>query len=241
MLQISEHIIDYTNCLKVTPEGVVQNGTCADDVRNNPQRSFDSPCQCKIEFSLKEDFVGDVFMYYGLTNFYQNHRRYVKSRDDNQLLGEFSTTVSPDCKPFDENSDAMPIVPCGAIANSLFNDTLKLRSVSNGYVPVLKTGIAWPSDKEIKFRNPDGDLKEALRGFSRPIAWTRELWELDPDDRENNGLQNEDLIVWMRTAALPSFRKLYRRVDYSKESRFDNRLARGVYVLEIDYRELFNI
>lgn len=27
-------------------------------------------------------------MYYGLSNFYQNHRRYVKSRDDGQLNGD---------------------------------------------------------------------------------------------------------------------------------------------------------
>lgn len=188
---------------------------------------------------LDTDFVGNVFMYYGLTNFYQNHRRYVKSRDDNQLLGEFSTAVSPDCKPFDENSNGNPIVPCGAIANSLFNDTLTLSSDSNGLVPVANTGIAWPSDKEIKFRNPSGDLKTALEGFARPIAWTRELWQLDTNNKDNNGLQNEDLIVWMRTAALPSFRKLYRRVDYSKENgaRFNGKLPRGRYQLEIEYSE----
>ena len=27
-------------------------------------------------------------MYYGFSNFYQNHRRYVKSRDDSQLNGD---------------------------------------------------------------------------------------------------------------------------------------------------------
>ena len=68
-------------------------------------------------------------MYYGLTNFYQNHRRYVKSRDDAQLAG--GTVSSPgdlvtDCDPFrevtDENGEnARPIAPCGAIANSMFN------------------------------------------------------------------------------------------------------------------------
>lgn len=98
-------------------------------------------------------------MYYGLTNFYQNHRRYVKSRDDNQLLGEFTQEVSPDCAPFKEDSNAKFVVPCGAIANSLFNDTLTLISSGLGQVHVQNTGIAWPSDKEIKFRNPAGDLQ----------------------------------------------------------------------------------
>merc|ERR1712110_289257 len=46
------------------------------------------------------------------------------------------------------------------------------------------------------------------------------VWQLDPADEENNGLQNEDLIVWMRTAALPNFRKLYRKVMYGKDGSF---------------------
>lgn len=69
----------------------------------------------------------------------------------------------------------------------------------------------------------------------RPIAWTRNLWELDTEDENNNGLQNEDLIVWMRTAALPSFRKLYRRVFHDSTNRFEKGLPRGQYVLDIEY------
>jgi len=61
-----------------------------------------------------------VFMYYGLTNFYQNHRRYVKSRDDYQLLGHLGEPSS-DCEPFKTNGSNIPIAPCGAIANSLFS------------------------------------------------------------------------------------------------------------------------
>jgi hypothetical protein len=57
---------------------------------------------------------------------------------------------------------------------------------------------------------------------------------LDLNDTENNGLQNEDLIVWMRTAALPSFRKLYRRVDHSS-TLFRNGLKKGMYWLYVDY------
>ena len=64
-------------------------------------------------------------MYYSLTNYYQNHRRYVKSRDDWQLRGEdvsYSGLKSGDCAPFVGNSTSdIQYAPCGAIANSMFN------------------------------------------------------------------------------------------------------------------------
>ena len=63
-----------------------------------------------------------VYMYYGLDNFYQNHRRYVKSRDDNQLQGKKDLDqFCTDCEPFDLNDDNVMYAPRGAIANSLFN------------------------------------------------------------------------------------------------------------------------
>jgi hypothetical protein len=72
-------------------------------------------------------------MYYGLTNFYQNHRRYVKSRDDNQLLGHLSPEPSSDCAPFDVNDKKEPIAPCGAIANSLFSGMLHISLIFASY------------------------------------------------------------------------------------------------------------
>lgn len=101
-------------------------------------------------------------------------------------------------------------------------------------VPLLRTGIAWDSDKNIKFRNPPGNLTEAFKNFSKPKAWKQPVYELDKDDPNNNGFQNEDLIVWMRTAALPTFRKLYRRIDHSASQYMDG-LRRGKYELEVDY------
>ena len=58
---------------------------------------------------------------------------------------------------------------------------------------------------------------------------------LSPD--ANNGYQNEDFIVWMRTAALPNFRKLYRRVSHAdpKETQFKDGLPAGKYLVEIEY------
>ena len=53
----------------------------------------------------------------------------------------------------------------------------------------------------------------------------------------NYGYQNEDLIVWMRTAALPTFRKFYRRVDHSKPT-FTQNLPSGNYTMTIQYSKI---
>ena len=76
-------------------------------------------------------------------------------------------------------------------------------------------------------------ISSEFKGFARPKDWKKDLWDLDPQDPKNNGLQNEDLIVWMRTAALPNFRKLYRKVK--KVGKFKDGLPKGKYELEIEY------
>lgn len=116
---------------------------------------------------------------------------------------------------------------------TFFADTLTL-SQGSTEIKLLNTGIAWPSDKRVKFRNPPGNLSEALKPFSPPIFWKRSVDQLDPGNAANNGFQNEDLIVWMRTAALPSFRKLYRRLDQTNNS-YSKGLKAGEYTLKINY------
>jgi LEM3 (ligand-effect modulator 3) family / CDC50 family len=119
-------------------------------------------------------------------------------------------------------------------------------------VPLLNTGIAWPSDKEMKFRNPEGNLTEgtlhyrfersnahfsmvsAFKDYDKPPSWRKNIYELDPTNSSNNGFENEDLMVWMRTSALPTFRKLYRRVNHTAEG-FIGGLLRGNYVLTVKY------
>ena len=70
----------------------------------------------------------------------------------------------------------------------------------------------------------------------KPPNWPRRVCELDQDDPDNNGYQNEDLIVWMRTAALPNFRKLYRKINQT--GTFEKGLPAGNYSLDIVYSEL---
>lgn len=82
--------------------------------------------QCVVQFDVPYDLEHTVLLYYKMTNFFQNHRRYVKSIDSNQLKGDYvspSTLNGGDCKPITTYGDKA-IYPCGLIANSFFNGAL---------------------------------------------------------------------------------------------------------------------
>lgn len=235
---VQEKTVDYTGCEPSDPAIKSNFSKCSlylDQVANRGK-----VCQCDIKFTLKQPFQGTVYMYYGLTNFYQNHRRYVKSRDDKQLMGSVIGTaddLNSDCNPYrsadNDNTtsgDKLAYAPCGAIANSMFNDSLALTFNETQQVGLLNTSIAWSSDKSVKFKNPPENTWSKTRP---PPNWQKSVWELDPYNPDNNGYQNEDLIVWMRTAALPNFRKLYRRIEH--KAQFQNGLPAGNYTLSVDY------
>lgn len=217
--------IDYTGTNQTSPCFMCSNP----DVKN---------CVCKVDFYIDSLFQGPVFFYYGLSNYFQNYRKYGVSKDDNQLSGDLSYFTSPSnsCAPYMYDSSNKPIVPCGSIANSMFNDTFTLFQYVNGsktLVPFDGKGIAWWTDYNIKYRNPTvTPLKNAFNDTVKPIFWSKAAYDLDPPDPSNNGFTNQDFLVWMRRAALPNFRKLYRRID---QSTYANGLPPGNYSLEIAY------
>ena len=106
----------------------------------------------------------------------------------------------------------------------------QLPSVLN--VSLLATNIAWTTDRNIKFQNPS-----SFNGPARPKNWQKDIADFGTVDDGNYGYQNEDLIVWMRTAALPTFRKFYRRVDHSK-TYFTQNLPSGNYLMTISYSNI---
>lgn len=232
--RVLEYDLDYTdeNCMSTNAS---QSGQSCAQVLQKANYTGIS-CRCVKNFTLDKSFEGEVFFYYGLVNYYQNHRRYVKSRDDNQLLGKTDRVVT-ECQPFQKatNGSDIDITPCGAIANSKFNDTLILKDSANQQVPMTRLGIAWTTDKAVKFKNPPNP-SIFFPSNPRPPNWQKDAWELDPTDSSNNGYENEDFIVWMRTAAMPTFRKLYRKLfSNDSSSKYQNGLPNGTYSLEIDY------
>ncbi len=80
-------------------------------------------------------------------------------------------------------------------------------------------------------------LSGSFSATTKPVNWRKPVYELDPSDPENNGFINEDFIVWMRTAALPTFRKLYRIIQ--KKPSTTPTLPSGKYILHITYSILW--
>jgi len=230
---IREKIIEYTD------NDACRQCITKDEGITSPDQNKFLACKCEIKFKLNEKWDGDIYFYYGLDNFYQNHRRYVRSRDDAQLHGKLSDKVSPNCAaPFDKglvgnstHNETRPIVPCGAVANSMFTDVFTLYHASDlsTTVPLTSTGISWKSDRETKFKNPSPISK--LDTFAKPKDWNIPISALD------NQMVNEDFIVWMRVAAFPTFRKLYRKLDTSSQvnKNYQDGLIIGEYTLKIDY------
>jgi len=105
---------------------------------------YDDSCgasaTCNIIFNLAKEVKKPVFLYYEINNFYQNHRRYFKSKSPEQLRGgkEKTSGEVEDCEPVKKNSDIhfkthsiggtllvadAVAIPCGAMARSYFNDS----------------------------------------------------------------------------------------------------------------------
>ncbi|KAL6975036.1 ALA-interacting subunit 3 [Sarracenia purpurea var. burkii] len=163
------------------------------------QSSVDKTCNRTL--TVPKHMKQPIYVYYQLDNFYQNHRRYVKSRSDEQLKSPDSENETSTCKP-EDTANGLSIVPCGLIAWSLFNDTYSF-SNNNQHLTVNKKGISWKSDREHKFGKdvyPKNFQSGTLIGGAN-LSTSIPLSE------------HEDLIIWMRTAALPTFSKLYGKIE----------------------------
>lgn len=172
-----------------------------DKVRFIQNDSIDKTCV--RSFTVPKKMKQPIFVYYQLENYYQNHRRYVKSRSDQQLKSASKRDDISSCEPEDRANDK-PIVPCGLIAWSLFNDTYSFTTGNNNRSLVVnKKDIAWKSDKDHKF----GKDVFPSNFQSGPLIGGGKL------DSNVSLDKQEDLIVWMRTAALPTFRKLYGKIE----------------------------
>ena len=90
----------------------------------------------------------------------------MKSRNDAQLRDKRKANQTSACEPEKTTANGQPIVPCGLIAWSLFNDTYSFTR-GNENLTVDKKDISWKSDREHKFGKdvfPSNFQNGALKG-----------------------------------------------------------------------------
>ncbi|KAI1446305.1 LEM3/CDC50 family protein [Annulohypoxylon stygium] len=194
--------------------------------------------KCTLQFEIPEEMSPPVLLYYRLENFYQNHRRYVQSFFDKQLAGDDVTITDVDgsnCQPLAtvnlSSANAKAYYPCGLIANSVFNDTIMSpiflnppTSDGNITYDMKNTSIAWESDKELYKPRVSTSLDNILPPPNWQIRYPNGVYSTE--NPPPNLHEDEHFIVWMRTAGLPTFSKLWGRNDTSP-------MQIGTYSLEI--------
>lgn len=198
--------------------------------------------QCTLNFSILEPMEPPVLFYYRLTNFYQNHRRYAKSFNTNQLSGQAvsaSSIDSSDCTPLTtitlDNGTKIPYYPCGLAPNSVFNDTFSspvLLDPPNSNDPWTyqmnnNSGISWASDKDLY-----GNSSYDWANVAVPPNWVLRYPNNYSDEYHPDLVDDEAFQVWMRLAGLPTFSKLAQRNDTTV-------MQAGTYSVDINHN--FNV
>ncbi|KAF2397086.1 Lem3/Cdc50 [Trichodelitschia bisporula] len=248
--QVEELEIDYSNCVRdsplnswaTIPDSYVHSSFRTSNFtgRKKPEwQHFTRPVQyennvtvpdtniCALQFDIEHDLKPPVLLYYRLTNFYQNHRRYVKSFDQQQLKGDARSPdqiKKSDCDPLELDEDGKPYYPCGLIANSMFNDTFnspQLLGKANTTYIMTNKGIVWDSDKDLY-----KETKYKPDEIVPPRNWRRKWPAYNESIPPPNLHTDEAFQVWMRTAGLPTFSKLALRNNIAP-------LVQGRYSIEI--------
>lgn len=226
--------VDYSNCDSIATSTMsdIPNKKYKHYFKGNKksvaQWSYDSSTSvCTIQFEVPEDISGNLFLYYKLTNFYQNHRKYVESYDWQQLRGHAVAydDISSKCNPMSHRDNKI-IYPAGLVANSLFNDTfsnlVNTEDESNN-MNFTDIGIAWKSDLSI-YKKSQYNVSDIVP----PINWIERYPDGYTEDDLEDISTDEHFMNWMKTAALPSFMKLY-----GKNTNKGNKLIKGTYQIEV--------
>ncbi|KAI0273861.1 ligand-effect modulator 3 family [Gloeopeniophorella convolvens] len=230
--KVTEITINYTDCDQLTP--AASREAAESNLSTVPHYNYRlRSSKSDAPFSPPQyAFVNDVTPQCILTNFFQNHRRYVQSFDANQLKGDHRTVSDlkgGNCKPLAHVDDKV-YYPCGLIANSIFNDTFSNLTLLNPPSGTSSTynfsenDIAWPGEAKKYGQKLAYNISEIIP----PPNWAKRFPNnYTKDDPPPDFHTDEHFQNWMRTAGLPTFTKLYGRNDHDE-------LLQGRYEITID-------
>jgi len=182
---------------------------------------------CSVSIDVTERMKAPVFLYYKLNNFYQNHRRYVASRSDQQLHGDIVkvSSLKRQCAPgpyaFNTTTN-MSLDGEYYIQRPYRSNSSEVDNKLDSRLVIPCGLVAWSLfndtigvNNTITFVNSQGKLSN-ISFSKRGIAWNSDIdTKFRPGPDPPFSPENDDLItgeafmVWMRVAALPNFQKLY--------------------------------
>jgi len=181
-----------------------------------PEGDFEKACE--FEATIAEDMVGPVYMYYRITNFYQNHRSFVMYISPPQLDGDDISETKNCMDKMTTGEDNKILVPCGHQGWSYFNDEINV-TVSRGAASVCEdislnsmsvctnqTNIALDVDKNLHFAASEDFDPEIHTRSKAQYNFEGSLYRGPIEIPE---LNDESLMVWMRYAATSKFHKLH--------------------------------
>jgi len=179
----------------------------------NAANGYGTSSVCTVTLGpLPKDASPPLFVYYQLDKAFYNHARMVKGRSDSQLRGDDGADTST-CEPVRYAGATLnqTVNPCGLAAWSYFNDSFSLSRSTGSSLTVSSNGIAFEVDLKKRFASTQ------LPVHFNDVAATRGGGQLSPAASRqppHGGVHaDERFIVWMRTPALPEFRKLWGRID----------------------------
>lgn len=144
-----------------------------------------------VNFTLTKTMKAPVYLYYSISGFHQNNRRFVRSISNTQLSGStvLTSAEQSDCVPFRNPNDFVDFppdaditvpqnpysalataryLPCGLVPWSLFNDSISLvqwHSASSAPPELLCDGAAFDA-----LGNPT-NMENIGRCEKRGVAW----------------------------------------------------------------------
>lgn len=191
---------------------IIQQTFNYDDSCKIPLGQFNSTCTFNV--TISKAMPKPIHVYYGLTNFWQNHRTWAKSVSAYQLSGDY-VDFTESCEDMNFGEGGKTLYPCGLQGWSYFNDEIVL-DVHRGAQKVCSSCL---NSADIALQADKDRFKELDVETLYPNVYTSTVDELMVGNSHIRGrttipsLDDESLMVWMRHATGPSFHKIHSRIN----------------------------
>ena len=155
---------------------------------------YDNICSenitCNVQFRVRKQFKQPVYVYYELTEFYQNHYIFHHSVDYSQMAGDYvEDSLSCNTKTYNENGDIL--APCGLRAFYTWRDEYTFQNDWS-----VSPASTWEHEKYHLYKQLNSKYDDSQKWLKNVSGYS--------DD-----ILTDKFEIWMRTSPQAHFTKLY--------------------------------